>query len=59
MYVYNMSNIAIPFSQIQTVAAIADNLDELGKSDSAEYLRNELDHQIKLCLVDVMKVQTL
>ena len=54
-----MSNIAIPFSQIQTVAAIADNLDELGKSDSAEYLRNELDHQIKLCLVDVMKVQTL
>ena len=58
MYI-TYSNIAIPLTQIQTVAAIADNLDELGKSDSAEYLRNELDHQIKLCLVDVMKVQTL
>ena len=35
--------------------AIADNLDSLGKSDSADFLRNELDHQIKLCLVDVLK----
>lgn len=43
--------------QIQTVAAIADNLEELGKTDSADFLRNELDHQIKLCLVDVMKVR--
>lgn len=42
--------------QIQTVAAIADNLEELGKTDSADFLRNELDHQIKLCLVDVLKV---
>eukprot|EP00598_Pedospumella_elongata_P000985 CAMPEP_0184975758 /NCGR_PEP_ID=MMETSP1098-20130426/6898_1 /TAXON_ID=89044 /ORGANISM="Spumella elongata, Strain CCAP 955/1" /LENGTH=912 /DNA_ID=CAMNT_0027498531 /DNA_START=40 /DNA_END=2778 /DNA_ORIENTATION=- len=41
--------------QIQTVAAIADNLEELGKTDSADFLRNELDNQIKLCLVDVMK----
>lgn len=38
------------------MAAIADNLEELGKTDSADFLRNELDHQIKLCLVDVMKV---
>ena len=37
------------------MAAIADNLEELGKTDSADFLRNELDNQIKLCLVDVMK----
>jgi hypothetical protein len=45
--------------QIQTPEAIADNLDELGRHDSAEFMRNELDHQIKLALVDVMKVRTL
>lgn len=43
--------------QIQTPEAIADNLDELGKTDSAEFMRSELDHQIKLALVDVMKVR--
>jgi len=33
----------------------------LGKTDSAEYMRNELDSQIKLCMVDVLKAcnQTL
>lgn len=41
--------------QIQTVSAIADNLESLGKADSAEYMRNELDSQIKYCMVDVMK----
>jgi hypothetical protein len=43
-------------AQIQTPEAIADDLDSLGKTDSAEFMRNELDHQIKLALVDVMKV---
>mmetsp|Transcript_53937 Transcript_53937/g.106410 ORF Transcript_53937/g.106410 Transcript_53937/m.106410 type:complete len:908 (+) Transcript_53937:46-2769(+) len=41
--------------QIQTPEAIADNLDALGKSDSADFMRNELDRQIKLALVDILK----
>lgn len=35
---------------------IADVLDRMGQGENAEFIRSgQLDHQIKLCLVDVMK----
>ncbi|KAJ1441572.1 tubulin-tyrosine ligase/Tubulin polyglutamylase, partial [Ochromonadaceae sp. CCMP2298] len=42
-------------AQVQGIEAIAKGLDDIGKSDSAEYMRNTLDHEIKLCLVDLLK----
>ena len=37
--------------------ALAATLENDGHSSNAEFMRNDLDHQIKLCLVDVLKVR--
>jgi hypothetical protein len=39
--------------QIQTPGALADTLDACGLHSNAEFMRNGLDHEIKLCLSDI------
>ena len=41
--------------QCQSVEAIAADLERRGRTDSAEFVRKELDTQIKACLVDVLR----
>lgn len=45
--------------KIQMPEALAATLEADGFHANANYLRNEIDHQIKLCLVDVLKVRWL
>jgi hypothetical protein len=43
--------------QIQTVASVANRLEtETGNKESADYLLTRLDHDIKRCMVDILKV---
>jgi len=42
-------------AQVQTIEAVADGLDECGKHENASFMREQLDHHIKLCLVDILK----
>ncbi len=41
------------------MSAIADSMEKNGLPESAEYIRNKLDHDIKLCMVDICKVSTI
>ena len=41
--------------QIQTVAEVADKVEQNGQPASAAFLRDELDESIKQCMVDVLK----
>lgn len=41
--------------QIQSVSAIADAMEQNGLPESANYIRNKIDHEIMLCMVDVLK----
>lgn len=42
-------------SLIQTPAALADAVEKEGNASAAEYVRTKLDHDIKRCMVDVIK----
>lgn len=41
------------------MSAIADSMDRNGLSESADYIRNKLDHDIQRCMVDILKVAHL
>lgn len=41
--------------QIQTIAEVADKIEQNGQPAQADFLRNELDTHIKQCMVDVLK----
>jgi len=41
--------------QIQSVKAVAENMLAVGRQSSYDYIEKQLDHEIKLCMVDVMK----
>lgn len=43
-------------SQIRTVAAVAAEVEACGNSACATFLREQLDHEIKKCMADVLKV---
>ena len=44
------------FFFLSLVQAVAMEVEATGKIESADYLRNRLDHDIKCCMVDVLKV---
>lgn len=44
--------------QIQTPEAVADLIEGDGHVESANYIRNQMDHDIKLCMVDILKAAT-
>jgi len=41
--------------QVQTPQAVADIIEAGGNSEGAKYMREGIDHDIKCCMVDVMK----
>jgi hypothetical protein len=41
--------------QIQTIAEVADKIEQNGQPASAAFLRSEMDEHIKQCMVDVLK----
>jgi len=44
--------------QIQSVSAIADSMERNGLTESADYIRNKLDHDIQRCMVDILKASS-
>jgi hypothetical protein len=46
-------------TQIQSILSVASTIESCGAPLSAEYLRHDLDTEIKLCMVDVLKVGSL
>jgi hypothetical protein len=44
--------------QIQTIEEVALQVEQSGNVKCADFMRNDLDHQIKKCMVDVLKAST-
>lgn len=42
-------------SQIRTVEMVAAEIEQTGNTRAANYMRTQLDHDIKCCMVDVLK----
>lgn len=43
-------------TQIRSISSVADDIERNGDREGAEYLRNDLDEDIKQCMVDILKV---
>lgn len=42
--------------QIRSIGDVADDVERSGDLEGSEYLRNQMDDDIKQCMVDVLKV---